>query len=391
MDLPTIKFIEGEYMYVVEKTKDFNFFKKFDYILFSAVIVLSIIGAFVVSSAVHPLTSGKRIIIVHVGAILVGIVASIIISLIDYKDYKTLGVFFYIITTGLLVYVLFAGTGEQYGSKSWIDLGFITFQPADLAKITYILLASVFLERIYDEQNNKMANILKFLIYSAIPIALIVVQKDFGTALVFIFIFFVLVFICGIAYKYLVILATAFLLSTPFIWFYLLNDTRRKRIFVFLNPELDPLGAGYNVIRSKMAIGSGQIYGKGLYRGIQTQNRSVPVSESDFIFSVVGEELGFIGAIIVIFLICVILMRCIYIARKARDSYGMFVAIGITAMWAFHAMENIGMSVGVLPVTGIPLPFVSAGGSYMLTSYLAVGIILSISMRRKKEIFNSSD
>lgn len=378
-------------MYVLEKSKDFNFFKKFDYLLFLAVIILSIVGAFVVSSAVNPMNNGKRIIIVHVGAIIVGIVVSIIISLIDYKDYRTLGIFFYIITTGLLVYVLFAGTGDQLGSRSWIDLGFITFQPADLAKITYILLASVFLERIYDDQKNKKANIFKFLIYSAIPIGLIILQKDFGTALVFIFIFFVLVFICGIAYKYLVIMATAFLLSTPFVWFFLLNDNRRKRILVFLNPELDPLDAGYNVIRSKMAIGSGQIYGKGLYKGIQTQNRSVPVSESDFIFSVVGEELGFIGAIIVIMLICIILMRCLYIARKSRDSYGMFVASGIAAMWAFHSMENIGMSVGVLPVTGIPLPFVSAGGSYMVTCYVAVGIVLSISMRRKKEIFNSSD
>ncbi|AEV69004.1 rod shape-determining protein RodA [Acetivibrio clariflavus] len=377
-------------MYVLEKSKDFNFFKKFDYLLFLAVIILSIVGAFVVSSAVNPMNNGKRIIIVHVGAIIVGIVVSIIISLIDYKDYRTLGIFFYI-TTGLLVYVLFAGTGDQLGSRSWIDLGFITFQPADLAKITYILLASVFLERIYDDQKNKKANIFKFLIYSAIPIGLIILQKDFGTALVFIFIFFVLVFICGIAYKYLVIMATAFLLSTPFVWFFLLNDNRRKRILVFLNPELDPLDAGYNVIRSKLAIGSGQIYGKGLYKGIQTQNQSVPVSESDFIFSVVGEELGFIGAIIVIVLICIILMRCLYIARKSRDSYGMFVASGIAAMWAFHSMENIGMSVGVLPVTGIPLPFVSAGGSYMVTCYVAVGIVLSISMRRKKEIFNSSD
>lgn len=378
-------------MYYVEKTKDFNFFKKFDYILFSAIIILSIIGAFVVSSAVNPMGSARRIIIVHVGSIIVGIVAAIIISCIDYKDYRTLGIFFYIVTTGFLVYVLRFGTGEQYGSRSWIDLGFITFQPADLAKISYVLLASVFLERIYDEQKNRKVNIFKFLIYSAIPIGLVLAQKDFGTALVFIFMFFVLIFICGIAYKYLVILVTTFLLSTPFIWFFVLNEKRQNRIRVFLNPELDPLDAGYNVIRSKMAIGSGQIYGKGLYKGIQTQGGYVPVSESDFIFSVVGEELGFIGAVIIILLICFILIRCLYIARKARDSYGTFVAVGVTAMWGFHAMENIGMSVGVLPVTGIPLPFVSSGGSYMLTSYIAVGILLSISMRRKKEIFNSSD
>lgn len=378
-------------MYFVEKTKDFNFFKKFDYILFTAIIALSIMGAFVVNSAVNPMNTAKRMLIVHIGAMLVGIVIALIISCIDYKDFRTLGVFFYIVTTGLLVYVLFFGTGENLGSRSWIRVGGFTIQPADLAKISYILLASVFLERIYDDPKNRNTNIFKFLIYSFIPMGLIAAQKDFGTTLVFVFVFFVLIFICGIAYKYLVTLLSVFLLSTPLMWFFVLNKERKDRIKVFLNPELDPLGAGYNVIRSKMAIGSGQIYGKGLLKGIQTQNRSVPVSESDFIFSVVGEELGFIGAIIIILLICFILMRCIYIARKARDSYGMFVVIGITAVWAFHAMENIGMSVGVLPVTGIPLPFVSTGGSYMLTSFIAVGIVLSISMRRKKVVFNSSD
>lgn len=378
-------------MYFVEKTKDFNFFKKFDYILFFAIVILGTIGAFVVSSAVNYLPSARRMVIVHVGTFLVGIVMSIIISCIDYKDFRTLGIFFYIITTGLLIAVPFIGTGEDLGSRNRIDLGFITFQPSELAKISYVLVAAVFLERIYEDQKNKKLNIFKFLVYSAIPIGLIVAQKDFGTALVFVFAFFVLVFMCGIAYKYLIALLGLFLLSTPFIWFYVLNDKRRDRIKVFLNPELDPLGAGFNVIRSKLAVGSGQIYGKGLYRGIQTQNGNVPVSESDFIFSVVGEELGFIGAIIIIVLICFILMRCIYIAKHARDSYGAFVVIGISSVWAFHAMENIGMSIGVFPVTGIPLPFVSSGGSYMLTNFIAVGIILSISMRRKKEIFNSSD
>lgn len=378
-------------MYFVEKTKDFNFFKKFDYILFFAIAILSVIGTFVVSSAVNHMPNARRMVIVHVGTFAVGVVMAIIISCIDYKDFRTLGIFFYIVTTGLMVAVPFIGTGEDLGGRNRIDLGFITFQPSELAKISYVLVAAVFLERIYDDPKSRKANIFKFLIYSAIPMGLVVLQKDFGTALVFVFAFFVLVFICGIAYKYLVALVSVFLLSTPFLWFFVLNDSRKNRIKVFLNPELDPLDAGYNVIRSKLAIGSGQIYGKGLYRGIQTQNASVPVSESDFVFSVVGEELGFIGAVIVILLLCFILMRCIYIARHARDSYGSFVVIGIASVWAFHAMENIGMSVGVFPVTGIPLPFVSSGGSYMLTNFIAVGIVLSISMRRKKEIFNSSD
>lgn len=380
-------------MYFVEKTKDFNFFKKFDYMLFIAIAILSTIGVFVVKSAVNymPAAKASRMFMVHVGALTIGVVIALIISCIDYKDFRTLGIFFYIFTTGLLVAVLFIGTGDELGSRNRLDLGGITIQPSDLAKISYVLVAAVFLERIYDDQKNRKLNIFKFLVYSAIPMALVVAEKDFGTVLVFLFIFFVLVFICGLPYKYIIAMVSVFLLSTPLIWFFVLDTVRRKRILVFLDPELDPLGAGFNVIRSKIAIGSGQIYGKGIFKGIQAQNGTVPVSESDFIFSVVGEELGFIGSVIIILLFCFILMRCIYIAKHARDSYGMFVVIGITAMWAFHAMENIGMSVGVLPCTGIPLPFISTGGSYMLTSFIAVGIVLSISMRRKKEIFNSSD
>ncbi|MFZ5985961.1 MAG: FtsW/RodA/SpoVE family cell cycle protein, partial [Bacillota bacterium] len=172
-------------------------------------------------------------------------------------------------------------------------------------------------------------------------------------------------------------------------WFFVLNEKRKDRIRVFFNPELDPLGSGWNVIRSKMAIGSGQIFGKGLFKGIQTQNSSVPVKESDFIFSVVGEELGFVGAVIILVLVFFILMRCVYIAKNARDSYGSFLVTGVTSFLAIHFIENIGMSIGLLPVTGIPLPFVSAGGSSMLTNYIAMGIVLSVSMRRQRVIFNT--
>lgn len=251
-----------------------------------------------------------------------------------------------------------------------------------------MIIISIFLERI-SEDKTKKTNVLKLIIYSMLPIALVIIQKDFGTTMVFMFIFFVMLFIYGIKYKYILISFWVCLMTTPFFWFFILNEKRKDRIRFFLNPELDPLGAGFNVSRSKMAIGSGQIYGKELFRGIQTQNSSVPVNESDFIFSVIGEELGFIRCVIIISLIFFILLRCLYIAKGSRDLYGSFMVIGVSSMFAIHYIENIGMSIGLLPVTGIPMPFVSAGGSAMITNYLAIGLVMSVSMRRKKVIFNS--
>lgn len=376
-------------MYFVEKTKDFNFFKRFDYPLFIAVIILSVIGSVVLSSAVNTMSSGRRMLMVQVGCLVIGAVLSVLISFIDYKDFRVLGILFYIFTIALLVLVLIIGTGDNLGSRSWLNVAGFSFQPSELAKISFILVSSVFLERIYDGQKNKNANIAKLLLYSAIPMALVLAQKDFGTTMVFVFVFFVMVFICGLHYKYVLMMIGAFLMSTPILWFFVLNEKRKDRIRVFFNPELDPLGSGWNVIRSKMAIGSGQIFGKGLFKGIQTQNSSVPVKESDFIFSVVGEELGFVGAVIILVLVFFILMRCVYIAKNARDSYGSFLVTGVTSFLAIHFIENIGMSIGLLPVTGIPLPFVSAGGSSMLTNYIAMGIVLSVSMRRQRVIFNT--
>ncbi|HHV29589.1 rod shape-determining protein RodA [Acetivibrio mesophilus] len=374
-------------MYFVEKTKNSNIVKRFDYFLFLAVTFLSVIGAFVLKSAVATMPSGRRMFLVQMGSIVVGTILALIISLLDYKDFKILGIPFYIFTVVLLVLVLFIGTGEELGSRSWLNIMGFSLQPSELAKISMVLISSVFLERIYDGQKNRTANIIKFVIYTSIPIVLVMAQKDFGTTLVFVFAVFVMLFVFGISYKYILMMMGACVASLPIIWFFVLNDNRRNRIRVFLNPELDPLGAGWNVIRSKIAIGSGQIFGKGLFKGIQTQNSLVPVKESDFIFSVVGEELGFVGAVIILALVFFILMRCLYIVRNARDRYGAFLVTGITAFFAIHFIENIGMSIGLLPVTGIPLPFVSQGGSAMLTNYIAIGVVLSVSARRQKSFY----
>lgn len=374
-------------MYIVEKTKNFNIFKSFDYVLFIAVIALSVIGCFVARSAVNTFPSSRKMMIVHIGCLVVGAVLAIVISIFNYKNFKIPGILFYFFTIALLVLVLFKGTGEDLGSRNRLVFMGFTFQPSELAKISIVLVGSIFLERIYNGEKNKAANIIKYIVYTSIPVLLVLAQKDFGVVAVFICAIFMMIFFCGLRYKYIFMMLGTGILTAPFVWFFLLNDRRRDRIRVFLNPQMDPLKAGWNVIRSKMAVGSGRIFGKGLFKGIQTQNSMVPVKESDFIFSVVGEELGFVGAVIILLLVFFILMRFLIIAKNATDTYGSFLVIGLGSFFAVNFIENIGMSIGLLPVTGIPLPFISVGGSAMLTNMLSVGIILSVSARRHRGRF----
>ena len=285
-------------MYNVEKTKTPSVFKNFDYSLFAAIILLSCIGCFVVSSAVNTFPNSRRMLIVHMGCLVIGGILAIAISFLDYKNFKIPGILFYLFTTLLLVLVPIIGTGDELGSKNRLDFAGFTFQPSEVAKISLVIVASIFLARIYDGEKNKNANIIKFAIYSLIPVVLIAAPKDFGVAAVFICVIFVMMFFCGLHYRYIFVMFGTAVMSAPAIWFWVLNDKRRDRVRVFLNPELDPLDGGWNVLRSKMAVGSGQIFGKGLFKGIQTQNSMVPVKESDFVFSVIGEELGFIGALL---------------------------------------------------------------------------------------------
>ncbi|RCX16567.1 rod shape determining protein RodA [Anaerobacterium chartisolvens] len=377
-------------MYSVEKTKGISFIKSFDYILFITVLTLSAIGLVVLYSATLSFENGDSMVLKQGLALAIGIVMALVISLVDYKDFKIIGIVFYVISVVLLVYVKFRGVGaETWGSNSWMQIPvFGSFQPSEIAKITFIVVISTFLERIKEGQGGK--NIAKFLIYSAIPIGLVILQNDFGMSMVFIFVFFVMLFICGLPYKYML---GAFIAAIPcgvFTWIFLLNDKRRDRIRFFFNPEDDQSNAGFQVLRSIRAIGSGQIFGKKLFQGIQTQRGTVPVKESDFIFTVIGEELGFIGSAIVVIIIFFLLLRCVYIAKNSRDLYGSFLVTGLTAMMGFNFVENIGMNIGIFPITGLPLPFVSQGGSAMITNYIAIGIILSVSIRRKRSIFNSS-
>lgn len=367
-------------MYFVEKTDEFKYFKNFDYILFFSVIILTIGGMIVLGSATKTNAAGIDDLRSQIISMILGIILALSISVFDYREIKNLSFPFYAFTIILLVIALFIGKGrDEWGTAGWIIIKGWSFQPSELAKTATILILARYMERM--KKNEGKYNLIYIAIFALIPLILVLIQPDVGTALVFVFIFLILIYIADIKYSYIFMAITGFIVAIPLAWFFIFSTYQKNRIMTFIYPELDPLGAGYQVQRAKLAIGSGKLFGQGLFNGIQTQSNGIPVKESDFIFAVIGEELGFIGALLFIAFLLFIVLRCLYVARKTKDLYGTYIVIGVAAMWAIHIIENIGMNVGMMPVTGIPLPFISAGGSAMITNYIALGIVLNVSMR----------
>lgn len=382
---------KGVYLSVA-KTKSIDYVKQMDYVLLAVIVVMSVLGFLVLSSALKSAADGNAKLIKQGVVMLFGIIFAILLTRFDYKDYKVLGFLLYVVSIGMLIMVRFYGYGETtWGSKSWIKIPVIgSFQPSEICKITFILVVAVFLARIKDGEGSKFVNFVKLFIYASIPLILVILQPDIGTGLVFAFILGIMLFVYGMKLRYIIIPVIASIPAGIFAWFYLLNDARKNRVLVFLNPlEMDPEGIGpaYQIKRALMTIGSGKLTGKGLYHGVQTQKSVVPVKESDFIFTVICEELGFIGGALVILLFLILLIRLLKIAKESRDSYGSLLAAGVAGMFGFHFIQNIGMCISLMPITGIPLPFFSWGSSAMITNYIAVGIVLSVAIRKRKSIF----
>lgn len=361
---------------------DRKLIRNIDIIIVITAILLIITGIVGIASATQVGAGGtSKFITVQSLAFIIGILAVLLLLLIDYNSFGDLQIAIYIIDILLLLSV-FVFAREVKGAKSWIDLGPVNFQPSELVKIGFILTFAKYLEKHKDRLNN-LTDLAISLAYILLPIALILLQNDTGTMLVFLFIAAIMYFAAGLNYKYIVGAVVAFISSLPLLWFFVLKDYQKNRILVFLNPELDPRGSGYHVIQSKTAIGAGRIWGEGLFNGTMNNNGFIPERHTDFIFSVLGEELGFIGAILVVILFAVLLLRCMHIAKLAKDTYGMLICVGVTAMYLFHVLENIGMTIGIMPVTGIPLPFVSYGGSSLITNMLALGMVINVGMRRQ--------
>lgn len=361
-----------------------NEFFQFDYILIAVTVICCIFGLIVISSAVHSFDDSKKYIIVQSAAFAIGFVAMICISLIDYDIYGKFAKYIYIGCILSLISVLIFGTGlESNGSKSWIRFGSFGIQPAEIVKIGFIITFAKHLSMLSNV--NKKKNLLGLILHLIPIVGLIMLQPDFGTTMVFICIFVGMIFVAGLSYKYIFAAFLGVGFSVPVIW-HLLKPYQKDRILVFLNPESDPLGRGYHVIQSKIAIGSGRIFGKGLYQGTQTQLNYLPVKHTDFIFGVIGEELGLIGCIIVIALLFTLVVRCIYVSNSSKDKFGSYICVGVAFMFMAHIFENIGMCIGLMPVTGIPLPFFSYAGTSLVTNLASIGLVLSVHKRCRRII-----
>ncbi len=354
-------------------------FRNLDLWLVCLTAVAAVFGIIMISSAGGE--GAIRYVIVQSAAFLIGFLGIAALIILDYEYLSGISNYLAIACLVLLLLVLIPGIGvKENGARSWFVFGPVSLQPAEIAKLIFII---GFARQLSENEGrvNEPKVLLKLLGYAFIPIALILLQPDFGTAMVFIFVCVVMLFIAGIGIKYILSGVLGLAVVCPLAWFFFLQDYQKNRIINVFNPENDPSGSGYHVLQSKLAVGSGRIFGSGLYRGSSQLNNILPERHTDFIYSVVCEELGIIGGIFVVVLMSAIIIRCIHIGMNARNSLGMYMCIGVASMLAFQTFENIGMCIGIFPVTGITLPFFSYGGSSMLTTMLSMGIVLNVKYR----------
>lgn len=320
--------------------------------------------------------------------LVVSIIIGTVVILIDYKSIIRMSPIFYGACILLLIAVLF--TAPVNGASSWFDIGFFSFQPGEFAKIFVILFLAYVIEKIQarDKKDiNKPLKLLIILAVLAVPVLLIVKQPDYGTAAAFLIAIVFMLITAGLDKKYILSALILVIVAVPLMYNFILPEHAKQRIDIFLNPESDPRGAGYNIIQSKLAIGAGGLTGMGLLKGNQTQLGFLYPKTTDFIFAVIGEEMGFIVACAVIILYVLLITKCLYVAKTAKDETGALITSGITGVFVFHMLENIGMVMGLLPITGVPLPFISYGGSSLITNFICIAIILNISSKRQKTIF----
>ena len=310
----------------------------------------------------------------------IGMVVIAIVCVIDYRHLEYLSLALYGGTLFLLVLVFIVGKTSM-GATRWIGLGGFNLQPSEIMKIVIVLV----LARYFSSKTNFKGLTLKELVVPGlilgVPTILIMKQPDLGTALLVLCIGGTIALFAGIRRSSIVFLGVSAIAAMLGGWF-ILHDYQKKRILTFLNPERDPLGAGYHIIQSKIAVGSGGLTGQGFMKGTQSQLSFLPERHTDFAFSVFAEEWGLLGCLILLALYCLIVIWGLHIALRANDRFGMYIAIGVSAMLFWHIVVNLGMVIGLLPVVGVPLPLFSYGGTSMVTTMIGIGLLLNVSMRR---------
>lgn len=373
-----------------------RYWRNLDWPLILAVIALTVIGLVVIYSASYSqlLAAGmspwyyvQRQLI----AFGLGLVAAVVIVSLDYRAWARWSRVIYITAMSLLGIVLFLGKAV-FGSQRWVRLGPLNLQPSELAKIALVLVLAKFFEK--EENALSLQGVAKAFALVLVPMGLILLQPDLGTAAIFIGLFFTMWYVGNGRTKHIIIAGVVLVVGSLAVivislqgWVSIIKPYQLTRILVFLDPYSDPSGAGWNIIQSIIAVGSGGFFGKGVLNGTQSSLHFLPANHTDFVFSVVAEEFGFLGSVVVLALYVFMLWRGLRIAALAKDTYGTLLATGATGIFFFHLIINVGMALGFMPITGLPLPFITAGGSITLTSLMAVAIILNVGLRRSKIMF----
>ncbi len=394
-------------------SKVFDRLVHFDWLIFSISIILSLLGILTIYSATRVpvyegniVSYGSEIITVSKGEgtttgtsaissfrpdfyerqiiwLLAGIVVFISILFIDYQWLKRFAYILYCGSIILLIVVLFIGK-KSMGASRWINLGFFSFQPTDLFKITFLIMMAAYLDDIKTRLTAPVTFKI-FLLFVFLPVLLIFKQPDLGSAAIIFITFLCIILFYGAESRFIKMAIIIGLISLPFLWpvfWEHLKDYQKNRIQAFLSEEIDPAGIGYHIKQSKIAIGSGGIIGKGYLKGTQGPLKFLPERHTDFIFAAFTEEWGFLGAIIVLSLYILYLLRGFDIAGRSRDEFGRYLAFGITVLTGIYIFINLGMAVGLTPVVGVPLPFMSYGGSALVSNFAMAGILANIRMRR---------
>jgi len=318
----------------------------------------------------------------------IGLLLMFIISRLDYRFMESFTVLFYIASVGLLGLVLLLGV-ITFGSQRWINLGLFPIQPSELVKLSVVVL----LAKLYADHQRELDKPKWFMlaaVLAIVPATMVFLQPDLGTAIMVVAVFVGITLGAGVRAR---ILVTTGLLSIPLVfifWNWVMHDYQRDRLLIFLDPQKDLLGQGYNIIQARTAIGGGGWLGQGYLSGTQTQLEFTKVQYSDFIFSVVAEEFGFIGAVALIALLFLLVWRCLVVASRAQDAFGSLIAVGVATWIGVQIFINVGMNIGLMPVTGIPLPFISYGGSSLMSMLLGLGLVQSVSLRSSTVMFGGN-
>lgn len=363
----------------------FSNFRYFDLYIFGSSTLLLILGLLMVYSTTQSSPTnllGRQLIYS-----IIGFIVLFSLAFFDYRKFrKSTGILYILIILSLILVWVFGR--DVRGSTRWIDLGIFRLQPAEFAKLVMIVIMAKFLDQI-GEKIKDLRYVILSAVYVGIPAVLVLIEPDLGSALVIFFTWLGMLLCSKMNKKHIVVLLLSIVVVSSFGWFFVLRDFQKNRIYTFLDPGLDPQGRGYNVLQSIIAVGSGSLTGRGVGRGLQSQLKFLPERQTDFIFASTAEELGLLGSLFILGMFGILFFRLVRAAKFARDNFGMYITLGVFFMLLSQVLINIGMNIGILPVTGIPLPLLSYGGSSLLVTMAALGLIQSVVARQKALKFGS--